>query len=752
MSTNRATSPVPAAAVIENHLHEILHRRQALTDRFFAWLLLGEWAASLLLALLISPLAWEGRVSSLHPHVWVALLVGGTLALYPAWLGLREAGRPFTRHLIAAAQVLFSALLIHLTGGRIETHFHVFVSLAILAFYRDSRVLYTATAIVCADHLLRGLFWPESVFGVFTASPWRTLEHGSWVLFEVVFLRAFILRSIADMRQISERQLTLEQTNADMDRTIAERTRDLSRSEERFRALFEEAPVGLYKASPSGTLLMANPTLIRMLGYGSFADLRGVGIRLQGDAEEAWHRAFLIEAATKEWVQGHDSVWRHRDGSSLFIRESVKVLRDVRGEILAFEGSVEDVTDRRKLEENCRQAQKMQAVGHLAGGVAHDFNNILTAILGYADMASAFPGLPADPRRYMSEIKLAATRAAALTQQLLALSRKQTLQPRIFSFNTIVTDMDPILRHLAGERIDILIREADDLGPATADPGQMQQVLTNLVTNARDAMPQGGRLTIETANAILDPDYCRLHPEANPGDYVMLAVSDNGVGMTSEVQGRLFEPFFTTKDPSRGAGLGLATCHGIVKQSDGHLSVYSEHGYGSTFRVYIPRAAEPPQPSPSSRLPLPTVSLIRPRGGDETVLFVEDEPMVRQLGVTALASAGYRVLRACEGVDALRQFRQATFAIDLIVTDVVMPEMGGAELARHLRDLEPGIPILFTSGYTRDAISRTDLLEEGTHFLSKPYSMKLLLEKVREILDEKKVPFAPIFPGEGRSF
>jgi PAS domain S-box-containing protein len=721
------TGPVDEAKVEERFAETLreLHRR---TDRFFARLLVVEWLAAVILALAVSPLSWAGRTSSIHMHVWLALAGGAAISIYPAWIGLRNSGFPFTRHVLAVAQMLMSGLLIHLTGGRIETHFHVFGSLAFLAFYRDIKVLLSATTVVYIDHLLRGFLWPESVYGVMIATPWRSMEHAFWVLFEVAFLTASVRRSLAEMRQVAQRQILLEAVNRETEKTVQDRTHELSVSEERFRALFQNAPVGLYQAAPDGRLLMANPKLLHMLGYASLEALLAAGVRLQGADHDQARAELFAELSHAGEVHSRDTQWQRQNGAPIFVRESAQAFRDKHGTLLHIEGSVEDVTERRQLEERYLQAQKVQAIGQLAGGVAHDFNNILTAILGYSDIVMDVGGLNTGGRKYLSEIKTAAQRAAGLTQQLLAFGRKQTLQPRVIQLNTVVAEMDTMLRRLVGEHIHIRTIAAPDLARVKADPGQIQQVLMNLAVNARDAMVGGGNMTIETCNVTLDADYARLHPEVLPGPYVMLAVSDNGMGMSADTKARIFEPFFTTKAVGAGTGLGLATCHGIVKQSGGHIAVYSELGHGTTFKVYLPPTAE-------SLTPQNGECAGELRHGSETVLLVEDEPMVRELSRLALSSLGYQVYEAPNGREALERMKELgeTF-VDLLVTDVVMPEMGGRELAERLRVLSPRTRVLFSSGYTYDAIERTDLLAEGIFFLQKPYTVSQLAEKAREVL------------------
>jgi signal transduction histidine kinase len=412
---------------------------------------------------------------------------------------------------------------------------------------------------------------------------------------------------------------------------------------------------------------------------------------------------------------------------------------------------VEERTERRRLEEEFIQAQKMEGVGQLAGGVAHDFNNILAVIMGYSDLIMSELG-PASPlQKYAGEIRHASERAAGLTRQLLIFSRKQTVQPVVLDLNDVVQDMDKMLRRLIGENIEMTMIPGKQTGRVKADPGHVGQVLMNLVVNARDAMPNGGRLTIATSNVTLDENYSpcgvgvcaspggaplltpqgkRTHPGAIPGDYVMLSVSDTGAGMTDEVKARLFEPFFTTKPLGKGTGLGLATCQTIVQQSGGHIGVYSEVGNGTTFKIYFPRVEQPPDVAarPIQAGPLPR--------GTETLLVVEDEPAVRHLACSILEAQGYTVLCASNGQDGLRAVREHKGSpIRLVVTDVIMPLMGGKVMTEWLKTTHPGFKILFTSGYTDDAIAQHGVLDAGVEFLAKPYTPATLARKVRELLD-----------------
>lgn len=725
----------PSESAVLARFSGALDALRAHHDRFFGWLLLAQWIASILLALIVSPRSWAGATSQTHVHVWAALFLGGAISLFPAWLGWKHPGRAETRHAIAAGQMLMSALLIHLTGGRLETHFHVFGSLAFLAFYRDVRVLATATVIVCVDHLLRGIFWPQSVYGVLVATPWRSAEHAFWVLFEVFFLTLSIRRGLGEMREVARRQLTLEGVNDRMETAVRDRTQALVESESRFRALFQHNPIGLYRAAPDGRLQLANPAMLKILGYASEEEMRAAGERLQGRKPEAGRRDFFCDVLEKGAVEGRDTTWVRRDGTQVTTHESARAVCAADGALQHIDGSAEDVTGHRQLEERYQQAQKVQAIGQLAGGIAHDFNNMLTVISGFADLALSKPHLPEDIHRYVTEVRKASEQAGSLTQQMLAFSRKQTLRLRVLKLNHLVAELERMLRRLVGEHIRIETRLAADLAPVKVDPGQMQQVILNLVVNARDAMPEGGSVILETANIRLDEAYARMNPGLKPGDYVLLSVSDTGCGMTPEVRVHLFEPFFTTKGPGAGTGLGLATSHGIVTQCGGHISVYSEVGLGSTFKVFLPAAREALDPIPT--LPAPATT----GGGDETVLLVEDEPQIREFASEVLTGRGYRVLTAANGREALRRFTEpGQSPVAIIVTDVVMPEMGGRDLVRRARELVPDLPVILTSGFTFDAIQPADPPERGVHFISKPYAMTQLAEKVREVLDARATP------------
>ncbi len=423
----------------------------------------------------------------------------------------------------------------------------------------------------------------------------------------------------------------------------------------------------------------------------------------------------------------------HRDGREFPVELTISPVQA--GSALTFSAFVRDITERkrseeelRKTEEQLRQSQKMEAVGQLAGGIAHDFNNLLTVILGYIELL--LRDLQPEQRGWKNaeQIRKAAARAAVLTQQLLAFSRRQVLAPKVLDLNAVATNLEPMLRRLIGEDIELGIAPHPALGQVLADPGQIDQIILNLVINARDAMPQGGRLTIETTNVELDKSYARQHVEIQTGPYVMLAVSDTGCGMDADSQSRIFEPFFTTKEQGKGTGLGLSTVYGIVKQSGGDLWVYSEVGRGTTFKIYLPRIEEAPEGVEPGSAPSQSFA------GQETIMLVEDEDAVRELVMDVLEANGYTVLVARHSEEAFKLNGRYKGLIHLLLTDVVMPKMSGRELAERLRSSRPRMKVLYMSGYTDDAVVRHGVLAEGTAFLQKPFTPNALLQKVHEIL------------------
>jgi PAS domain S-box-containing protein len=418
---------------------------------------------------------------------------------------------------------------------------------------------------------------------------------------------------------------------------------------------------------------------------------------------------------------------RRKDGRDIWISDTAVIVRGSNSHPV-MEGIMVDITERKQLETQLQQSRKMEAVGRLAGGIAHDFNNLLTIITGYTELALHRPQLPVEVRGDIERIENASARAAALVKQLLAFSRKQVLQPKILDLNKIVLNLDALLRRLMDERIQMITRVKEDLGKVKADPAQIEQVIMNLVVNARDAMPEGGRLVVETCNAELDASYVMEHVGAKPGRYVMLAVSDNGVGMDKDTIAHIFEPFFTTKESGRGTGLGLSTVYGIVKQSGGYVWVYSEPGKGSTFKVYLPRVDDQPEDEATMRGALDKLPV------KETILVVEDEEAVRELIQTVLCEKGYEVVTAHDPQQAEEVSARFPRDIQLLLTDMVMPGISGRELATRISARRRDIRVLYMSGYTDNVITSGGMLEKGLAFLQKPFSPATLVQKVREVL------------------
>ena len=502
----------------------------------------------------------------------------------------------------------------------------------------------------------------------------------------------------------------------------------LRRSEASYRGLVEHAAYGIYRATADGKFLMVNPALFTMLGFPSADDLLKMDASRDVYVDPA-ARARILARCEQFGSAIEEVAWRRRDGSVITVRLNGRPVRAPDGTIECFEFIVDDVTEQRALEERLRQTQKMEAVGRLAGGIAHDFNNLLTAILGSVDFLRQALGPEHPEHAETEEIQKAALRAADLTRQLLAFSRQQVLAPKVLDVDALVTNLEKMLRRLIGEDVELRFVAKASRAAVLADPGQLEQVIVNLVVNARDAMPRGGKLTIETATVDLDAGYAWEHGTVEPGRYVMLAVTDTGVGIDRAAQARLFEPFFTTKEFGKGTGLGLATVYGIVKQSGGYIWVYSEPGQGATFKVYLPRVEPAGEPVAAPQPPA------RALGGTETILLAEDEAAVRTLARRVLEKHGYKLLLAATGRDGVQVAEQHAAPIDLLVTDVVMPEMGGRELAQRLTARQPGLKVLFLSGYTDDAIVHHGVLDAGVAFLQKPFKPDDLVRKIRAVLD-----------------
>ena len=512
---------------------------------------------------------------------------------------------------------------------------------------------------------------------------------------------------------------------------VTERTRtriELREANERLRALVEAAPLAIFAIDLERRVQNWNPAAERLFGW-TEAEVLGRPLPYVGPAEQADVERNIARVLAEGPLLGVPARRLRKDGSHVDISLSVAPLHDASGSVTGMLGIAEDVGSVKALEQQLRQAQKMEAVGQLAGGIAHDFNNILTAITGFAELALSTLTPDHAAREDVDQIHAAAKRAAALTRQLLAFSRQQVLAPAPIHLGDLVDEMRAMLHRLLREDIALTTRSAKDLGTVHADPGQLQQVVMNLAVNARDAMPNGGALRIEVANVELDDAYAKQHVPVTPGPYVLLSVSDTGVGMDAATQARIFEPFFTTKGAGRGTGLGLSTVYGIVKQSDGFIWAYSEPGQGTTFKIYLPRVDRPAVRT--RRTPQPVIAAV----GTETILLAEDDEAVRRVTERALALSGYHVLAAASGDEALDVAETHGSEIDLLITDVVMPRMRGDELAKRLRRTYPSLRVLFTSGYTGEHARGTGVIPPSAAFLQKPFTIEEITQGVRRVLD-----------------
>jgi two-component system cell cycle sensor histidine kinase/response regulator CckA len=542
---------------------------------------------------------------------------------------------------------------------------------------------------------------------------------------------ALVLKSYSESKTLTERDkevLTFisRQLAAIIDHKRNEQA--LRRSELRYRSMVQTAVYGIYRSSLEGQFLDVNPALIGMLGHNSALEVLALDPQNQVFVDPAEYSRLIQEFRSTGRVDGFEARWKRKDGANIIVRISGRAVASENEPADVLEAIAEDITERRVLEDQFRQSQKMEAVGRLAGGIAHDFNNLLMVVSGYSEvLLNQLP--PTNPLYAKAEaIQQASDRATTLTRQLLAFSRKQHLELKVIDVNSIVSDMERLLRPLIGEDIELTTQLSPSVGCTRADSGQLEQVIMNLVVNAKDAMPNGGKISIRTASVALDSSYRPENTLIKPGQYVMISVSDNGSGMDRETQARVFEPFFTTKEKGKGTGLGLSTVYGIIKQSGGYVFVQSELKRGTTFNIYFPRVDEPSE----SIAPMPATAASA--GGSETILLVEDEASVRQLVRDTLEARGYRVLEAANGHAALEQAASHTEPIHLIVTDVIMPGLGGAELAQQLLLSRPATKVLYLSGYAEDALAQPLVTDANQAFLQKPFTLQNLSRKVREVL------------------
>jgi two-component system cell cycle sensor histidine kinase/response regulator CckA len=521
--------------------------------------------------------------------------------------------------------------------------------------------------------------------------------------------------------------VAIERWQSELDRQRAQE--NLRLAELKYRSIFEQAVFGIFQSTPEGVCLSANPALARMFGHESAAEfMASTTAGLQQFYVDPESRAKFVRTMDENGNVHDFEVQAYRkNGSVMWLSISAHAIRDG-GRVVRYEGMCQDITERKVLEKQLFQAQKMEAVGRLAGGISHDFNNILGVILGQGELLLK-KLQPSETRWRIEQICQAGQRAAALTGRLLAFSRQQILQPAALDLNQVVENLATMLNHLIGEDVALVLSLDPELGPINAEAGQIEQLLMNLVVNARDAMPRGGKLTICTFNFELDESFCYQHAGTKPGQCVALTVSDTGTGLDEKTSARLFEPFFTTKESGKGTGLGLATVYGIVKQSGGYISVDSELGKGTAFSIYLPRVTEGGNAKKPGTFP-PALAC-----GNETLLLVEDAAPLRDVTREFLKEVGYVVLEAHDALDALKMAKHYQAEISLLITDVVLPGMNGRELAEQLILLRPGMKVLYISGYTDDAIVRHGVSKSELTFLEKPFTQDALTRKVREMLD-----------------
>lgn len=749
--TNSEAELTRASELLSSYKDEVYRR----TDRLFIFLMLAQWLGGIVAALWITPKTWTGTTSSIHIHVWAAIFLGGVITSLPLFFALRQSGQVLTRHVIAVAQMLMSSLLIHLTGGRIETHFHVFGSLAFLAFYRDWKVLLSATIVVTLDHFIRGVYWPQSVFGILTSSHWRWMEHAGWVLFEDIFLFISIQQSLTDMKNASSRQASVEMVNHAVEKRVIERTQELRQEirdrmtaedtlrdrEELLRATLESTADGILAVDANGYVTHWNTkfcemwrTPIEVMETRDRDKMLEFGLTQMKDPEKFRARIKEIYASTEESYDIIECI----DGRAIE-RVSCPLLRN--GKLEGRVSSFRDITKQREaeqakqqLQEQLDRSQRMESLGLLAGGVAHDLNNMLGPVVGYSEMLVR--DLPDNSIAAIRARRIgkSAEEAATVIQDLLTLARRGRYEMCPVDLNTTVQSYldSPAFEKLKEMHPNVVVTISlnPSAGTINGSNAHLAKAVMNLVTNACEAMANGGSLSISTERRHFKTLYDGFQ-NIEPGNYSVIRVKDTGQGVAKEDLSRIFEPYFSKKKMGQsGSGLGLSVVYGIVKDHKGYYDILSEIGVGTEFILYFPASDSVAVSKETGK--------IRIVGGSERILIVDDSPEQRALSQEIIQSFGYTVATAVHGHAGVEALREQSF--DLIVLDMIMePGFDGLVTYQEMLKINPNQRAIIVSGFSENDRVQAAVDLGAAGFIRKPYKINALAAAIRDALNKPKL-------------